>query len=172
MSRLTRLFYAPLALLLCLLLIPDPAAAQATDFSGTWVYNQSKSDQPGGGARGRMGTPSDMTITQEGNNIAIETMRQSRQGEQKVTEAIIVDGEPHESETGFGPATITANWKDGALVVERTRTMSRGGQTRTFTQTSTYVLSEDGKELVVEMEMPNPQGGTLIRRSVYNKKEL
>ena len=171
MVRSTRFIFAPLAFLLCILLIPDHAAAQ-TDFSGTWGYNQSKSDQPTGG-RGRMmgGGNSDLTITQDGNTITIKSMRPTRDGQQEVTLIIIADGEAHESESNFGTSTITANWKEGILVVEETQSMSRGGQSMTFTTTSTYTLSADGKELVVTRERPAMGNrAASITKSVYDKK--
>lgn len=173
MVRLTRFIFAPLAFLLCILLMPQLAAAQ-TDFSGTWTFNQSKSTQPsGGGGRGRMmgGGNSDMTITQDGNTITVKSMRQTRDGQQEITRIIIADGEAHEAESNFGTSTITANWKEGILAVEETISMSRGGQSMTITTSSTYTLSEDGKELVVTMErsgMGGRGGGTT--KNVYDKK--
>ena len=171
MSRSTRFFFAPLAFLLCILLIPDLAAAQ-TDFSGTWAYNQSKSDQPGGGGggRGRMmgGGTSDMVITQEGNTITIKTTGRDREGnEQERIETIIVDGEPHEVSTGRRTSTVTATWKNGSLVVVSTSSMQQGE----FTITTTYTLQAEGKELVVATEMPamGGRGGGTTKR-VYDKK--
>ena len=177
MVRSTRFIFAPLAFLLCIFLIPDHVAAQ-TDFSGTWAFNQTKSTQPGGGGggggrRGGMmgGGNSDMTITQDGNTITVKSMRQTRDGQQETTQIIIADGEAHEAESDFGTSTITANWKDGNLVVEEILSMSRGGQSMTINTTSAYTLSEDGKELVVTRErsgMGGRGGGTM--KSVYDKK--
>jgi len=179
MARSTRFIFAPLAFLLCILLIPNHAAAQA-DFSGTWAFNQAKSTQPGegvgGGGRGGRGGMmgggnSDLTITQDGSTITIKSMRQTRDGEQEVTQIIIADGEAHEAESNFGTSTITANWKEGILAVEETMSMSRGGQSMTITTTSAYTLSEDGKELVVTRErsgMGNRAASTT--KSVYDKK--
>jgi hypothetical protein len=167
MSRSTRFFFGPLAFLLCMLLIPDLAAAQ-TDFSGTWAYNQSKSDQPGGGGGGRMigGGTSDMVITQDGNTITIKTTRVGRDGtEQEQITTYIVDGEPHEVSSGRGTSTVTATWKDGTLVATSTRSTQRGE----FTITTTYSLQADGKELVVVTEMA--MGGTpRSTKRVYDKK--
>lgn len=171
MSRSTRFFFAPLALLLCILLIPDMAAAQA-DFSGTWAYNQSKSDQPAGGVggRGRMmgGGTSDMVITQDGNTIIIKTTRMDRDGnEQEVINTYIADGKSHEVDTGRGTSTVTASWKNGLLVVVSSRSTQMGD----FTTTTTYKLQADGKELVIETEMPafGGRGGGTMKR-VYDKK--
>ena len=171
MSRSNRFLFAPLSLLLCILLIPDQAAAQ-TDFSGTWAYNQEKSDQPpgGGGGRGRMmgGGTSDMVITQEGNTITIKTTRRDREGnELEQITTYTADGKPHEVDTGRGTSTVTASWKNGSLVVVSTMSTQRGE----FTTTTTYKLQAEGKELVVESAMPafgGGGGGTMKR--VYDKK--
>lgn len=112
-----------------------------------------------------------MTITQDGNTITVKSMRQTRDGQQEITRIIIADGEAHEAESNFGTSTITANWKEGILAVEETISMSRGGQSMTITTSSTYTLSEDGKELVVTMErsgMGGRGGGTT--KNVYDKK--
>jgi hypothetical protein len=177
MVRSTRFIFAPLAFLLCILLIPNHVSAQ-TDFSGTWAFNQSKSTQPGGGGggggrRGGMmgGGNSDLTITQDGNTITVKSMRPTRDGQQEFTQIIVADGEAHEAESNFGTSTITAEWKEGILVVEETRSMSRGGQSMTFTTTSAYTLSADGKELVVTSERSGMGGsGGVTTKSVYDKK--
>ena len=170
MVRSTRFIFAPVAFLLCILLIPNHASAQ-TDFSGTWAFNQSKSEQPtgGGGGRGGMmgGGNSDLTITQDGNTITIKSMRQGREGAQEVTNTYVADGEPHEVQSGRGSSTVTAGWKEGVLIVISSRSM----QQRSFTTTTLYALQAEGKELVVTREMPamgNRAASTM--KSVYDKK--
>jgi len=178
MFRLSRTLYGCLAIFLCLLLLPDQATAQLPDFSGKWAFNASKSELPtGGGARpgGQMRTPSDLTITQEENVIKITQMAPTREGgEQEQTQTLTVDGQPHETQDARGrPATITATWKDGKLVVEETRTFSRGGgEPMTITTTETYSLQEDGKALVRETQMRGRGGGEAITiKYAYDKKE-
>ncbi len=170
MVRSTSLLFTPLAFLVCILLIPDLAAAQ-TDLSGTWTYSQSKSDQPtgGGGGRGRMmsGGNSDLTITQEGNTITIKSMRQGREGAREVTDTYVADGEPHEVQSGRGSSTVTTSWKESVLIVARSLSTRMGD----VTITTSYALQTDGKELVVTRKMPamgGRSGGTV--KSVYDKK--
>lgn len=171
MSRLTRTFFCTLSLLLCILLLPNLALAQNPDLSGTWVYNQELSQQPETGGRGmRRGTPSDMTIKKDGENILIETTRPTREGGQQTsTQTIIPDGKAHETEGRMGPESSTATWKEGTLVVESSRTFSRGDQPMTMTTVVTYKLSDDGKQLTATTSMNTPQGA-MTTKAVYDKK--
>jgi hypothetical protein len=65
-------------------------AQTGTDFSGTWVLNESKSTQPEGGFRM---APVSMVITQEGINLTVERTSNGPDGDEfKSTAKFTTDG--------------------------------------------------------------------------------
>lgn len=149
-------------LLLAIGLVLVAVAYAGIDFSGTWVFDASKSDQMGGGGGGRGGgTPSDMTITQTATEISITTMRGGNPVETKYT----IDGAEHTQSSQMGDVKYKAVLSGDSLTLTGTRTTQRGE----MPINTKYTLSADGKVLTVANTM-NMQGQETVRKQVYNKK--
>src|SRR5688572_8508598 len=148
------------------LALPSLALAQAkTDFSGTWTFDEAKSDPAparagggggGGGGRGggRMGgaPATAMTIKQTGTELTME--RTMAQGPQTVT--LKLDGTDSTNTIGAGPATSKAVWDGPRLVVTTTQTMQgRGGE---ITINSKEIYTVSGNVLTIETTRTTPAG--------------
>jgi hypothetical protein len=116
-----------LAILLAVALaVPTLAQAQKPDFSGKWIQDMEKSDQPqagragggGGGGRGPAG-PQEITITQTATEIKIE--RVTGQG----TTATIykLDGTESTNAGRGGDVKSKTIWEGNKLVTKYQRTM-------------------------------------------------
>ena len=156
------------------LVIPAAAAAQGkTDFSGSWTFDEAKSDPAparggggGGGGRGggRMGgaPATAMTIKQSATELTID--RTTAQGNQ--TAVYKLDGSDSTNTIGPGPATSQASWNGPTVVIATKQTVQgRGGE---ITVESKDVYSREGNTLVIQTTRTTPFG-TQNRKLVYNK---
>lgn len=160
--------------LVILLMIAFIVAAQETkpNFSGKWVLNAEKSDQPEvpGGRRGGM-IASKMIIEQKDNQLVVEIFRKNRDGEDVSTKATYtLDGKKCKNDTNWGTRESTVIWsKDGKmLIIESTMKMSRGD--REFTMESTEKWSLDKNVLTIETTR-STQMGERTSKAVYDKME-
>ncbi len=118
------------AMMLFLLAFPAISMSGAkTDFSGTWVYNESQSEV----GESRYGGPSaEMIATQEGMNLTIETTRRNRDGEErKITRKVSLDGKETTDESERRTVTAKATWSDDgkSLTIKSHTKMTRQDQT-------------------------------------------
>jgi hypothetical protein len=165
-----------MAALVVSMALPTALLAQAkTDFSGTWTFDEAKSDPAparagggggGGGGRGggRMGgaPATAMTIKQTGTELSME--RTMAQGPQTVT--LKLDGTDSTNTIGAGPATSKAVWDGPRLVVTTTQTMQgRGGE---ITINSKEIYSVSGNVLTIETTRTTPAGDQ-TRKLIYTK---
>jgi hypothetical protein len=155
---------------------PSAALAQARpDFSGTWTFDEAKSDPSpargggggGGGGRGggRMGgmPATAMSIKQTATELTVE--RTTPMGAQ--TAVYKLDGSESTNTIGPGPATSKVSWDGAKLVIATTQKMAgRGGGEMTIEAKDVYSL--DGNTLVVETARTTPMG-TVNRKLVYTK---
>jgi hypothetical protein len=156
--------------------LPAPGGAQGkTDFSGSWTFDQAKSDPAparggggggGGGGRGggRMGgvPATAMTIKQSAAELTID--RTTAQGNQ--TAVYKLDGSDSANTIGPGPATSQASWDGSRLVIATKQTVQgRGGE---VTIESKDVYSRDGDTLIIETTRTTPFG-TQNRKLIYTK---
>ena len=153
------------------------AAAQAKpDFSGTWTFDEAKSDPAparaggggggGGGGRGggRMGgaPATAMTIKQTPAELSMD--RTTAQGQQ--TAVYKLDGSDSTNTIGMGPATSKASWDGSRLVITTTQTVQgRGGE---ITINSKDIYSVQGSTLTIETTRTTP-GGEISRKLIYTK---
>ena len=151
------------------------AAAQAKpDFSGTWTFDEAKSDPApargggggGGGGRGggRMGgaPATAMTIKQTPAQLSMD--RTTAQGSQTVVYKL--DGSESTNTIGMGPATSKAAWDGSRLVITTTQTVQgRGGE---ITINSKEIYSVQGSTLTIETTRSTP-GGEISRKLIYTK---
>jgi hypothetical protein len=146
------------ALLALALAVPALAAAQTPNFSGKWIQDMEKSDQPGGG-RGPMG-PQTLTITQTAADLTIE--RETPNGVMKTVYKL--DGSPSVNAGRGGEITSKTVWDGAKLVTKYTRTMAEN----TMEVTETRSLEADGTLLLVTAMKGGPMGDT-SRKTVFKK---
>ncbi len=158
------------------LALPSLVLAQAkTDFSGTWTFDETKSDPAparagggGGGGRGggRMGgaPATAMTIKQTATELSMD--RTLAQGAQTVV--LKLDGTDSTNTIGMGPATSKAVWDGPRLVVTTTQTMQGRGGGGEVTITSKEIYSVSSNVLTIETTRTTPAGDQ-TRKLVYTK---
>ena len=180
MTRL-RIVFVPLALL-AMAALAAPAAAQGTDFSGTWRLDADASELPdfgggfGGGGRGFggrggrrqggggfAGGARTLVIVQTPAMMIVE--QQTDRGSRAATYRL--DGEESTNSGPRGEQTARSRWDGAALVTEGTQSVStpRGDFSLEFTEWRT--LSADGQTMTVESVRSTPRGDietTLVYR--------
>jgi hypothetical protein len=165
--------FKQIASLLAIILLTYATASAQTggiNFSGTWVFNESKSTPSEGGFR--MGA-SLMTITQEANNLSVESTRKNRDGEDvKSTSKFTLDGKECVNPAGFGNSNRNSVviWSADKKMLNFAHTMKfeRDGETQEFKNTESWKLNDD-KTLSVETIM-NFQGEERKTTNIYDKK--
>lgn len=163
--------HALMAALVFSIALPAAVMAQAkADFSGTWTFDEAKSDpapaRAGGGGRGggRMGgaPATAMTIKQTPAELSMD--RTTAQGAQTVVYKL--DGTDSTNTIGMGPATSKAVWDGARLVVTTTQTFQgRGGE---ITINSKEVYSVVDNVLTIETTRTTP-AGEQTRKLIYTK---
>ena len=140
------------------------------NYSGTWKLDPSKSQYS------EYGGPSARTdvITQDGDKFTQKVVSASDQGNANYTLTFTADGKPVDIK-GDSPAAnqgmltarrISAAWQDSSLVI--TEDMTYQGQFD-FTSTLTYVLSQDGKTLIITSHSAT-QAGDVVTKFVFAKQ--
>jgi hypothetical protein len=166
---------ALMAALVLFLAVPHAAWAQGKpDLSGTWTFDEAKSDPAparaggggGGGGRGggRMGgaPATAMTIKQSAAELTMD--RTMAQGAQTIVYRL--DGSESKNTIGPGPATSKAMWDGNKLVVTTTQTVQgRGGE---ITINSKEIYTVQGNVLTIETTRTTPAGDQ-TRKLVYTK---
>ena len=146
--------------------------AAKADFSGVWTLDAGKSE---GLPPGIMQT---LTVTQKGDRVEVETKVKVGEGEERVVkDAYVLDGK----ETDFTPpvppgaakkAKRVSKWTDdgnGFDATEEAVLNAPDGGEATVRAKRSWRLSEDGKTLIIEMEVENPNGTSKSKR-VFVKK--
>ena len=165
-------------------LVALPAAGWAqgkTNFSGSWTFDQAKSDQPpargrrgggggGGGRGGGAGVATELTITQTPTQITIERAL----GPAGTTAAVYkIDGS--ESTNALGDVFLSrskVSWDGAKLVIATVKDMGQGPNGM-MSEDLKEVYSLDGVVLTVVAtthNTPSPPNGDQTRKLVYNKK--
>ena len=156
--------------------VATTAAQAKTDLSGTWTFDEAKSDPAparagggggGGGGRGggRMGgaPATAMTIKQTAGELTMD--RTTAQGAQTVV--LKLDGSESKNTIGMGPAVSKAVWDGPRLVVTTTQTVQgRGGGEITINSKEIY--SVQGNVLTIETTRTTPAGDQ-TRKLIYTK---
>ena len=171
-----RVALVPLALLAAAALAA-PAAAQGTDFSGTWHLDADASELPDFGGRGRLfggrggrrqgggpaGGARTLVIVQTPAMLIIE--QQSDQGSRAATYRL--DGEESTNSGPRGEQTSRSRWDGAALVTEGTQSVSTRLRNISLEFTEVRTLSADGRTMTVETVRSTPRGdaeATLVYR--------
>ncbi len=176
MTRL-RIVFVPLALL-AMAALAAPAAAQGTDFSGTWRLDADASELPdfggggrrlfgggrqqGGGGGGLGGAPT-LVIVQTPAMLIIE--QQSDRGSRAVTYRL--DGEESTNSGPRGAQTTVSRWDGAALVTEGTIEVETRLRDFSIAVTERRTLSADGQTMTIAATRTTPRGdvdSTLVYR--------
>ena len=159
-----------LAVMAAFFILPAKMNAQGAkaNFSGSWAFNESKSNL--GEGRG-FRSASQMTITQDGNNLTNARVRTNQDGETTTTtDKFTLDGKECVNTSGRGPSKSIVTWSpDGkALNFATTRTFERDGETMEMKSTEVWTLT-DAKTLSV-LSTFLMQGEERKTTLVYDKK--
>lgn len=166
--------------LAALVALPATGWAQAkTNFSGSWTFDQAKSDQPaaqgrrgggGGGRGGGAGVPASLMIEQTPTQITIERAM----GPAGTTSAVYkLDG--GESSNALGDVFLSrskVSWEGPNLVITTVKDMGQGPNGM-MSEDLKEVYSLEGGVLTVVSTMrvtPAVPNGNRTRKLVYNKK--
>ncbi len=152
------------------LLFSSATFAQKVNFSGTWTFNEDKSELGEGRFR-RAATK--LTIKQEGNNMSIERVSQRRDGEEFTsTEKYTLDGKECENPAFNTTRKSTVTWsEDGkSLTIASTMVFEREGQETEMKSSEILTLTDNGKSLSISSTSMSPRG-EMKRTYVYDKEE-
>ena len=166
--------------LAALVALPAAGWAQAkTNFSGSWTFDQTKSDPPpaqgrrggaGGGRGGRGGVATSLTINQTATQITIDRAM----GPAAATSAVYkVDGS--ESTNLMGDVFLSrskVSWDGAKLVITTVKDMGQGPNGM-MSEDSKEVYSLDGGVLTIiatTHNTPSTPNGDQTRKLVYDKK--
>lgn len=162
--KLMRLFSMMIVLII---IAPEVVNAQTgkTDFSGTWAFNETKSNL--GDRGGRFGG-GDLMVKQDANVLTVERKFTNRDGETNTRSSKYnLDGKESVNSSGRGESKSTAKWAlDGKSLTIITK-RSFNGNERTSTEIWTL---KDAKTLSVESTIPGRDGGERKTTRVYDKK--
>jgi hypothetical protein len=159
-----------LMLVVSLLILPVKMNAQGAkpDFAGTWAFNEAKSNL---GEGGNFRRATQITVTQDGNNLTAARVRTGQDGQTTTTtEKFTLDGKESVNDTGRGPSKAIVSWSpDGkALNFAITRTFDRNGETTTIKSTEVWTLT-DAKTLTI-LSTSTFQDNEMKATLVYDKK--
>lgn len=159
-----------LAIMISLFILPVKLNGQGAkpDFAGTWAFNETKSNL---GEGGNFRRATQITVTQDGNNLTAARVRTNQDGvATTTTEKFTLDGKECTNDTGRGPSKAIVTWSaDGkALNFAITRTFDMNGETRTMKSTEVWTLT-DAKTLSI-LSTATFQDNEMKSTLVYDKK--
>ncbi|MBN1782225.1 hypothetical protein JW948_13920 [bacterium] len=136
------------------------------DFTGIWVFNESKS------ALDEFGTqflPAQMTVTQSDTDIVAKKLFISDYGDDmEFEDQMIADGKPHESVVMESPRTITATWSGNKDTLHVAVVMMFQGGTSEIKLDEDWTL-KDG--ILVIQHASSSEWGERKLTMVFDKKE-
>ena len=135
---------------LTLLLLLTASMFAATDFSGDWKLDASKSDF------GPMPAPDKliMKIEHKDPDLKVSTEQASQQGEMKMDSVYTTDGKVSKNKMRGSEATSTTKW-DGDALLMVTKADFQGNEIKLNDK---WTLTDGGKTLVIERKIEAPQG--------------
>ena len=150
-----------------LIVVPINVNAQKgkTDFAGTWVFNESKSNL---GDSGRRFGGGDMVAKQDANVLNVERTYTNRDGETNtMTSNYNLDGKESVNSFGRGESKSTVKWSSDGKSITIVTKMSFNGNERTSTDVWTM---KDAKTLSVESTRQGRDGEERKTTRIYDKK--
>jgi hypothetical protein len=141
-----------------------------TNFSGSWAFNESKSNF--GDSQFRFAATA-MTVSQDANTLTVESTMLNRDGdEMKMSAKYALDGSVSENPMFNSTRKSTAAWSADktSLTISSVMTFDMGGETREMKSTETWKLADGGKVLMLESVRPSRDGGEMKTMAAYDKK--
>ncbi|MEJ2055367.1 MAG: hypothetical protein P8X42_15735 [Calditrichaceae bacterium] len=144
-------------------------AGNVTDFSGTWVLDESKIES---GDQGPRMTASKLTVKQDEKQLTIERfISNSFRGDFTRSENVMLDGKETINKSNFGDRKLTASWSDDkkSLTINSVLEMNRNGQDFKMTGTEIWTLLDSGSVLKIDQTRMSPRGE--VKNVLYYNKE-
>lgn len=141
-----------------------------TNFSGTWAFNESKSNF--GESQFRYAASS-LVVTQDANALTVESTMPGRDGgEMKTTAKYTLDGKVSENPMFNSTRKSIATWSADktTLTIASTMTFDMGGETREMKSSEVWKLAEGGKVLLLESTRTGRDGAEMKTTVAYDKK--
>ena len=163
MKKQSYLFVAMFVLMVAGLLV-----AAGTDFTGTWVLDESKQEAADGGPRMVAGK---IIITQGDNSFSTErNMSNEMMGDFTISTNTTLDGKESTSEEQFGTRKSTAAWSDDkkTLTVNSILNMNFNGEDMEMKSTEVWTLEDENTVLKLKTTSDTPMG--LMESVNYYKK--
>jgi hypothetical protein len=136
-----------------------PATAAQTDFTGTWVLDNSRSEGL------PEGIEQTMMVKQSGDRIDIESQVKTAMGEQRIADVYVLDGNETDFQPAFnvqvsGTGRRTSRWSDDRQGFEANERVTVEGPQGEITLTSVrrWTLAPGGDTLTIELTSNGPQG--------------
>jgi hypothetical protein len=149
--------------LAALLMASLSLTAARLDISGRWVMDKDRSfSNPAG-------LDQTMTIVQSGDEVRVEALQRTPQGERSIAETWTIDGKEREFVPVGTPGAKgkrVASWlpgNRGIIVRDETVTQGAGGPVNQVV-TRKYTLSQDGQTLTVDYYSDSPRGSFESKR--------
>jgi hypothetical protein len=149
------------------LLITSLAFGQA-NFTGSWAFNESKSNL--GEGQFRMYSPT-LTITQDANTFSIERSFRNQDGdEMKTTEKYTLDGKESVNPVWNTSKKSVATWSadKNVLTVTSSMVFEFNGESNEIKTVENYSLT-DGKLMTIDSKSTSSRGER-VTKLVYDKK--
>ena len=137
------------------------------DLSGTWVFNQEKTMQPGPDGRIVLAAMLGERVVVQQTATAI-TLRITFQGDVVVAVYDLTGAETKNVSPGDITVLSRASWKDDRLLVDSTSESSQGGKPITV-KTSRVMWIDQSGDLIVE-RTGTPASVVTPSRSVYSRR--
>jgi hypothetical protein len=137
------------SLLVVLIMVCTLFAAEKTNFSGEWMFNEEKSvlDE-----MGRAFIPYKLVITQGDNELTVQKTFTMENGEDMITdENMTLDGKECKSEIWNSPRITTANWTAAGdtLNIEMKITFNQDGNNNEMLLQEAWSLQDEGIRMVI-----------------------
>ena len=141
-----------------------------SNFSGTWVFNESKSNF--GESQFRFAATSQV-VAQDEKVLTVESTMPGRDGgEMKMTAKYNLDGSLSENPVFNTTRKSNVSWSADkkSITIASTMTFERDGESREFKSTEVWKLTDDGKMLMVENSRTGRDGAEVKTIVAYDKK--
>jgi hypothetical protein len=163
-------FTTVLVALFYLILNSTFAQQVSTNFTGTWAYNESKSNQ---GESGFRMAALKLVITQDASNLTLERTRVRQSGEEMTTnEKYSLDGKEC-TNTVFGTTTkkSTVTWAADkkSMTISSKMVFDMNGESMEIKTVEIWKLADANKSLIIDSSSTSSRGETKVTL-VYDKK--
>ncbi|MBZ5498257.1 MAG: hypothetical protein LAP85_17795 [Acidobacteriia bacterium] len=140
----------------------------ATNFSGTWIRDQAKSDPMGTLVGGSVQTiDASLTVKQDANRLQVET----RWSHKPATQTnYLLDGSENALQGAPDGLFYRAKWAANKLVIEQYGSVSSPFGTTEVNTKEEWSLSENGKILTVATVSRGFGGEMETRKQIYNRQ--